>query len=87
MLPRVAEVIVIAELLTRVDDVREFEPGFVEFLLRPVLDVHPVEGVTDPELVKVAVRPAHHLLEDHVELVEPKRAGDKYPAPDLRPVV
>jgi hypothetical protein len=49
--------------------------------------VHPVLGATDPELVEVAVRPAHHLLEDQMELVEPKRAGDNYPAPDLRPVI
>ena len=49
---------------------------FVKLFLGPVLEVHPVEGVTDPELVEVGVCPAHHLLEDQMELVEPKRAGD-----------
>src|SRR5690349_9656526 len=87
VLPGVAEVIVVAEPLTGVRDVGELELDFMQFFVGPVLEVHPVQGVPDPELVKVAVRPAHRLLEDHVELVEPKRAGDKYPAPDLRPVI
>jgi len=75
MLPVVAEVIVITEPLARVRDVGELELGFVQFFVGPVLEVHPIEGVPDPELVVVAVCPAHRLLEDHVELVEPKRAG------------
>ena len=77
MLPVVAEVIVITEPLTGVRDVGELELDFMQFFVGPVLEVHPIEDVTDPELVVVAVHPAHHLLEDHVELVEPKRAGDK----------
>ena len=87
VLPGVAEVIVVAEPLTGVRDVGELELDFMQFFVGPVLEVHPVQGVPDPELVKVAVRPAHRLLEDHVELVEPERAGDKHPAPDLRPVI
>jgi len=63
-----------------VRDVGELEFGFVQFFFRPVVEVHPIESVTDPEPVEVAVRPAHHLLEDHVELVEPKQAGARSPA-------
>jgi hypothetical protein len=87
MLPVVAEVIVITEPLTGVRDVGELELDFMQFFVGPVLEVHPIKDVPDPELVEVAVCPAHRLLEDHVELVEPKRAGDKYPAPDLRSVI
>jgi hypothetical protein len=87
VLPGVTEVIVIGEPLTGMCEVSESAFGFVQFFLRPILEVHPVEGIADPELVEVAVRPAHHLLEDQMELIEPKGAGDKNPTPDLRPVI
>jgi hypothetical protein len=67
--PGVAEVIVVAEPVVALRDIGELEPNFMKFFVGPFVEVRSVQGVTDPELVEVAVRPAHPLLEDQVELV------------------
>src|SRR5262249_53355632 len=69
VLPRVAEVVVVAELVVAVRDVGEFELNFMKFFVGPVLEVCPVQGVTYSELMEVTVRPAHRFLEDQMELV------------------
>ena len=64
VLPGVAEVIVVAEPVVALRDVGEFELDFMKFFVGPFVEVCPVQGVTDAELVEVAVRPAHRFLED-----------------------
>ena len=69
VLPEVAEVIVVDEPIVALRDVGELELDFMKFFVGPFVKVCPVQGVTDAELVEVAVRPAHRFLEDQMELV------------------
>ena len=87
VLPGVAEVILVAEPVVLLRDVGELELDFMQFFVRPVVEVRAVYSFTDPELVEVAVRPAHRLLDNQVEPVEANRARDKYPPPYLGSVV
>jgi hypothetical protein len=70
-----AEVIAVTEPVATVRDVGELELDFMLSFIGPVVEVHPVQDVTNPELVEMAVRPAHRLLEDHVELKRRDRGG------------
>jgi hypothetical protein len=69
MLPGVAEVIVVAEPIVALCDVGELELDFMKFFVGPFVEVCPIQGTADAELVEVAIRPAHRFLEDQMELV------------------
>lgn len=86
MLPTIAEIVLVHEGLTGLDEIFEAMLALILKLeIAGVVDVgHPVVRPVDRELVQVRVGPSHRNLDREVKVLERERARNLDRAPDRR---